>query len=340
MSNKKKLIEENKHCFIIAEAGSNHNKDINIAKKLIDAAVDAKADAVKFQLFTAEKLYSKYTPKFEYLKEKDVYKMIKDMELPRDWIKEIADYCKNKKIFLLSSVFDFEAIDIIDKYISAFKIASFEIVDLELIKYAAEKGKQMIISTGMANMGEIEDAINTIKSVGNEDIVLLHCNSLYPSIPEIVNLRAMNTLRTAFNLPVGFSDHTIGIHIPIAAVAMGACAIEKHFTIDRTLPGPDHSFAIEPQELKEMVKCIRETEKALGSGIKEISKLESKEMYMKARRSIHALVDIQKGTKMRKNMLIVKRPGYGIKPKFIDLLIGRETKKNIKKDEWITWDMV
>jgi len=213
-------------------------------------------------------------------------------------------------------------------------------VDLELIKYAAEKGKPMIISTGMANLGEIEDAINAIKSVGNGDILLLHCNSLYPTPVEIVNLKAIETMKAAFNVPVGFSDHTLGIHIPIAAVAMGACVIEKHFTLDRTLPGPDHSFAIEPDKLKEMVRCIREVEKAKGSGIKEKSELESEEMYVKARRSIHAKVDIPKGTKIMRDMLIIKRPGYGIKPKFIDIVIGREAKKDIKDDEWITWDAV
>ena len=156
----------------------------------------------------------------------------------------------------------------------------------------------------------------------------------------IANLRAIETMRTAFKVPVGFSDHTLGIHIPIAAVAMGACMIEKHFTLDRTLPGPDHSFAIEPDELKEMVRCIREVEKAKGSGIKEKSDLESEEMYVKARRSIHAKVDIPKGTKITRDMLIIKRPGYGIKPKFIDMVVGREAKKDIREDEWVTWDAV
>ena len=227
-----------------------------------------------------------------------------------------------------------------DKYVPAFKIASFEITDLELIKYAAEKGKPMIISTGMANLGEIEDAINAVKSVGNDNIILLHCNSLYPTPPEVVNLRAIETMKRAFKLPVGFSDHTLGIHIPIAAVAMGACMIEKHFTLDRTLPGPDHSFAIEPDELKEMVSCIREVEKAKGSGIKEKSNLESDEMYVKARRSIHAKINIPKGTKITRDMLIIKRPGYGIKPRFIDMVVGREAKKDIREDEWISWEMV
>ena len=335
-----RLIGEEEPIFIIAEAGSNHNGSLEQAKKLIDVAVEAGVDAVKFQIFQAENLYSKYTPEFSYLKGKNTYELIKCIETPREWIKELSSYCKDKNIDFLASAFDFEVVDIMDKYVPAFKIASFEIVDLELLKYAAEKGKPMIISTGMANLGEIEDAINAIKSTGNEDIILLHCNSLYPTPAEVVNLRAMETMRTAFKVPIGFSDHTLGIHIPVAAVVMGACVIEKHFTLNRTLPGPDHSFAIEPGELKEMVRCIREVEKAKGSGVKEKSELESEEMYVKARRSIHAKVDIPKGTKITKGMLIIKRPGYGIKPKFVDLVLGREAKKDIKEDEWITWVMI
>jgi N-acetylneuraminate synthase/N,N'-diacetyllegionaminate synthase len=335
-----RLIGEEEHCFIVAEAGSNHNGDLGQAKKLIDVAKDAGADAVKFQIFQAGELYSKYTPEFSYLKGESTYELIKSIETPRDWIKELARYCKEKGIVFLASVFDFEAVDLLDKYAPAFKIASFEITDLELIKYVAEKGKPMIISTGMANLGEIEDAISAIKSIGNKDIILLHCNSLYPTPVEIVNLKAIETMKVAFKIPIGFSDHTLGIHIPIAAVTIGACVIEKHFTLDRTLPGPDHSFAIEPDELKEMVKCIRDVEKARGSGIKEKSDLESEEIYVKARRSIHAKINIPKGAKITRDMLVIKRPGYGIKPKFIDVVIGREAKRDIKEDEWIIWEMI
>ena len=337
---REKDIGNGERCFIIAEAGSNHNGSLEQAKELINVAAEDGANAVKFQIFKAESLYSKYTPEFSYLKGKNTYELIKSIETPREWIKELAIHCKEKNIDFLASAFDFEAVDTLDKYVPAFKIASFEVTDLELLKYAAEKGKPMIISTGMANLGEIEDAITTIKSVGNEDIILLHCNSLYPTPVEIVNLKAIETMKVAFKIPIGFSDHTIGIHIPIAAVAMGACVIEKHFTLDRTLPGPDHSFAIEPDELKEMVKCIRDVEKARGSGIKEKSDLESEEIYVKARRSIHAKIDIPKGAKITRDMLVIKRPGYGIKPKFIDVVIGREAKRDIKEDEWITWVMI
>ena len=332
------LFGSGRPCFIIAEAGSNHNGDIECAKKLIDAAVESGADAVKFQLFKAENLYSKYTPEFSYLKE-PVYDLIKNIETPREWIEELAHYCRSS-INFLATPFDCEAVDLLSMYVPAYKIASFEIVDLELITYTAEKGKPMIISTGMANLGEIEDALHAVRAVSTADIALLHCSSLYPAPVEAVNLKAIKTMQQSFSVPVGFSDHTLGIHIPLAAVAMGACIIEKHFTLDRNLPGPDHSFAIEPDELKEMVRCIREIEAAQGSGIKEKSELEGEEMYIKARRSIHAKVDIKKGTTIKRDLLTVKRPGYGVKPKFMDIIVGRKAKEDIKEDEWITWEKV
>jgi len=336
----KRFIGEKRPCFIIAEAGSNHNRSLAQAKKLIDAAAEAGADAVKFQIYTAEGLYSKYTPPFKYLKGKKTYDLIKEIETPRKWIGELAAYCKKKGVFFLASPFDFPAVDLLYPHVPAYKIASFEIVDLELLKYAASKGKPMIISTGMSDMTEVKDAVKAIRSAGNENIILLHCSSLYPSPPQAVNLRAMAAMRKALKLPVGFSDHTLGIHIPLAAAALGACVIEKHYTLDRKLPGPDHSFALEPDELAEMVRCIRETEKALGSGKKARSALESEEMYTKARRSIHAAADIKKGERIEKSMLTVKRPGYGIKPKLIEKVVGRRAKKNIREDEWITWDHV
>ncbi len=240
----------------------------------------------------------------------------------------------------MASPFDFEAVDLLDRYVPAHKVASFEIVDLELIRHIAEKGKPIIISTGMSRLGEIEDAVDTAKSAGNDQVVLLHCNSLYPTPPEAVNLRAMRTMSKAFHLPVGFSDHTLGIHVPVAAVTMGACVIEKHFTMSRKMKGPDHAFALEPQDLTSMVSAIREVEKAMGDGIKEKSALEGEEMYEKARRSVHAKVDIPAGRTITKDMLTIKRPGYGIKPKFIDIVVGRQAKKAIREDEWITWDMV
>jgi len=336
----KKDIGDKEPCYIIAEIGSNHNGSIEVAKKLIDISHEAGANAVKFQIFNEENLYSKYTPGFSYLKDKNVYELIKEIKTPREWIEELFDYCCQKNIEFLATPFDFEAVDLLDNYVNAFKLASFEIVDLELIKYIAKKNKPIILSTGMANLGEIEDAIYSAKSVGNEKIILMQCNSVYPTPPEIVNLKTIQTMEKAFLLPVGFSDHTAGIHIPLAAVVMGAKLIEKHITLDKKMKGPDHSFAVEPAELKEMVSNIRDAEKSIGNGIKDKSNLESDEMYLKARRSIHAKMDIQMGEEITKDMLIVKRPGYGIKPKYIDILIGSKAKKDIKEDNWISWDMI
>jgi len=335
-----KTVGKNHPTYIIAEIGSNHNRDLNIAKKLIDKAANAGVDAVKFQTFKAEKLYSKKTPKFS----KDNIKpfdLIKSTELPRAWHKELYKYTTDINLHFLSSPFDYEAVDELDKIgVPAFKIASFEIVDLELIKYIAKKGKPVILSTGMANIEEIEEALKAIRSQRNDDIILLHCNSMYPAPVDIVNLNAINTMYKTFKIPIGFSDHTLGLHIPIAAVTVGACVIEKHFTLDRAMPGPDHPFAIEPSELKELVRFIRDIEKAKGTGVKDKSDLEAKENYLKARRSIHAKIDIPKGVKIRKDMLIVKRPGYGIKPKFIDVIVGKKAKVDVEEDDWITYDMI
>jgi sialic acid synthase SpsE len=333
-------IGEDHPAFIIAEAGSNHNGSLDQAKKLIDVAVTAGASAVKFQIFSADTLYSRFTPGFTYLKRKDIHAFIREIETPRVWIPELADYCAKHSIQFLASPFDFEAIDLLEPYVRAYKIASFEIGDLELLRYAAGKGKPLILSTGMANLGDVEDALDAIRSEGNDEIVLLHCNSLYPAPVEIVNLKALETMRRVFRCPVGFSDHTLGIHIPLAAVAMGAVVIEKHFTLSRTMEGPDHGFSLEPGELAEMIRQIRDVERAKGTGIKECSSAECEEMYEKARRSIHARKEILPGTPITRDMLVVKRPGYGIAPKFIDLVIGRRARRIIREDEWIDWEMV
>jgi len=332
-----KIIGSGHPTYIIAEIGANHNGDISIAKKLIDKAAAACVDAVKFQTYKAEKLYSRHAPKFS----KDDMKpfdLIKANELPREWHYELARYSTQKKLHFLSSPFDYEAVDQLDDVgVPAFKVASFELTDLELLRYIAKKKKPIILSVGMATLGEIEEALAVIRSERNDDIVLLHCTSLYPSPIDVVNLNAIQTLQVAYKIPIGFSDHTLGIHIPIAAVAKGATVIEKHFTLDRHMKGPDHLFAVEPEELKQMVRNIRDVEKALGTGIKERSPQEQ-EMYEKGRRSIIAAQDIKKGTKLTRNILLVKRPGYGIKPKYIDVIIGRKANKDIKKDQWITWD--
>ena len=222
----------------------------------------------------------------------------------------------------------------------AYKIASFEIVDLPLIGYAASKGKPLVVSTGLASYEDIADALGACRAAGNEDVVLLQCASLYPAPPERMNLRAMATMRQAFGVPVGLSDHTRGIHVASAAVALGAAAVEKHFTLDRKLPGPDHPFAIEPGELKEMVRQIREVEAALGDGMKLGLAPEEEEMYQKARRSLVAARDIPKGAPIERSMIAIKRPGFGIRPKFVDLVVGRVAKVDIEEDTVLTWEML
>jgi len=339
-----KLIGEGKPCFIIAEAGVNHNGSVELAKKLIDAAKDAGADAVKFQTFKTENVVVKDAQKAEYQKETtgegSQYEMIKKLELAEEDFRELADYAEKKDIMFLSSPFDKESVDLLHELdVPAFKVGSGEITNLPLLRYIAKKGKPIILSTGMSTLGEIEEALDVIRSEGVEDIILLHCVSNYPARIEDVNLRAMGTLKQAFKLPVGFSDHTLGITAPIAAVALGACVIEKHFTLDRNLPGPDHKASLEPDELKEMVKDIREVEKALGNGIKKPTK-EEEEVKKVARKSIVAKVDISKGAIITEDMLDVKRPGTGIEPKYLKFIIGRKTKEDIKKDDVIRFEMI
>ena len=337
---KDKYIGENESCFIIVDVGANHDRDLKTAKKLIDVAAEAKADAIKFQIYSAETLYSKKVPKHSYYK-KHLWNLIKEIEIPRKWIPKLKKHCDKKKIMFFATPFDFEAVDELDPYVDLYKIASYELVDLPLIEYTAKKKKPIIISTGLANMEEIEDAYLTCKKAGNHNIIFLQCACLYPAIPEIMNLRAMHTIKTAFpDTIVGLSDHTMGIHIPISAVAMGAKVIEKHFTLSRKMKGPDHAFAIEPHQLKQMVKQIREIESAIGDGKKLGPKPEEMENFNIVRSSIHAKVKIPRGTRIKKDMLAIKRPGYGIKPKFMNIIIGRKAKSDIEEDEWITWTMI
>lgn len=340
-------IGEGKPCFIIAEAGSNHNGKLEQAKQLIDIAVEASADAVKFQTYSAEKLYSRKTPTMKYLKknklikkDESVWDLIKKIEMPREWHKPLADYCKDKKIIFLSTPFDLEAVDELEQVgMAAYKIASFEITHLPLLEYVAKKGKPTIISTGMADLSDIQDALDTIYAAGNRQVVMLHCGINYPLAFKDVNLRAMITVREAFQVPVGYSDHTLGITVPIAAVTLGASVIEKHFTISRKLKGPDHPFALEPAELKAMVRSVREAEVSMGSSIKKRTKSEE-EMYRLGRRSIIAATNIPEGTIIKQEMLEIKRPGYGISPKFVNIVVGRKTKVDIKEDDVVTWEMI
>jgi sialic acid synthase SpsE len=328
-------------CFIIAEAGSNHNRELNLAKELISAAAEAKAGAIKFQLFKGEKHYSKFAPLFSSYA-KHPQDLLKEIELPLEWLSELNEYAKKKNIIFFSSVTDPLDVDALEKInVPAYKLASFELVDLGLIEYTAKKNKPIILSTGLANFEEIDDAYSVCKKAGNNDIIFLQCASVYPAKPQIMNLKAMNTIQAVFpDTIVGLSDHTLGVHISVAAVAMGAKVIEKHFTLDSKMPGPDHAVSINPSELAEMVQKIRDVEAALGDGKKSKPSNDELEYYFKARRSIHARSNIKKGESITPDKLVVKRPGYGIKPKYMDILSNRSAKRDINADEWIKWDMI
>lgn len=331
-----------KKVFIIAEAGVNHNGSIKLAKKLIDVAVDAEADAVKFQTFKAAKIISRYAPKAEYQKkttdkEETQLEMVKKLELDANTHEKLVRYCTKKGIIFLSTPFDIESIDLLYKLgLKIFKIPSGEIMNLPYLRKIGRLKKRIILSTGMADMGEIEDALNILLEAGTrkENITVLHCNTEYPTSFEDVNLLAMLSIRDAFKVSVGYSDHTHGIEIPIVAVALGATVIEKHFTLDKNMEGPDHKASLEPHELKAMVHAIRNVEKALGNGIKKPSASEIKNRHI-IRKSIVAAKDIKKGEMLSEETLAVKRPGNGISPSEWDRIIGRRAIRDFKKDELI-----
>jgi len=339
------FIGEGEPCFIIAEVGVNHNGDVNLAKKLIEVAREAGAEAVKFQTFKAEEVVTQSAKKAGYQKEttsseESQFEMIKKLELSGRDFEELSTYAREKGVIFLSSPFDKGSVDLLDRLgVPAFKVGSGEITNFPLLKHIAGKKKPIILSTGMSTLGEIEEALKIIQEEGVEEIILLHCVSCYPAKIEDMNLRAMETLRYAFKLPVGLSDHSIGITMPIAAAALGACVIEKHFTLDKNLPGPDHRASLEPEELKQMVKAIRDVERALGDGVKRPS-AEEEENKKVARRSLVARVDIPEGAVITEEMLDVKRPGIGIEPRYLDIVVGRKAKKNIKPGELITFAKV
>jgi len=328
--------------FIIAEAGVNHNGDIELAKKLIDVAADSGADAVKFQTFRAEKLVSKYARKAQYQKQttdknESQFDMIKKLELSEKDHKILLDYCKTKNIMFLSTPFDLESIELLSNLgLRIFKIPSGEITNLPYLRKIGSLNKQVILSTGMATLKEIEDALNILIGVGTskENITVLHANTEYPTPIEDVNLSAMLTIRDKFQIKIGYSDHTQGIEIPIAAVALDAGVIEKHFTLDKEMEGPDHKASLEPDELKAMVKAIRNIEKAIGNGIKAPSPSESKNIAV-ARKSIVAAISIKQGEIFTEGNLTAKRPGNGISPMRWDDIIGKKAVRDFDPDEII-----
>lgn len=332
------------HVFIIAEAGVNHNGDINIAKKLIDAACEAGADAVKFQTFKAENLATPNAPKAEYQKQTtgsgNQFEMLRKLELSFEEHIDLKKYCDKKGIIFLSTPFDFESVDLLEKVgVQYYKISSGDLTNIPLLKYVAKLQKPMIVSTGMANLGEVEIAVKAIKEYMNKNLYLLHCTSNYPTMYEDVNLNAMVTLKNAFKVPVGYSDHTVGIEVPIAAAAIGAKIIEKHFTLDRHMEGPDHRASLEPDELERMVKGIRNVERAFGDGIKRCNKSEENTKKI-ARKSIVVKTNLKKGQKLSFNDITFKRPEIGIKPVYANVIVGKKLTRNLDKDELITFDSI
>ncbi|HKG45139.1 MAG TPA: N-acetylneuraminate synthase [Pyrinomonadaceae bacterium] len=339
-----KLIGPGQPVFVIAEAGVNHNGDLSMARALIDVAVEAAADAVKFQTFQADRLVTPDAPKAEYQlrttgNDESQFEMLRRLELSADAHRELQSYCRERGIIFLSTPFDEEAVDLLYELgVPAFKISSGDLTNSPLLEHAARKGKPIILSTGMSELSELIEAVSVLDSGGCENPVLLHCVSNYPAEPAEVNLRAMQTMRSAFDVPVGYSDHTEGIDLALAAVALGACVIEKHFTLDRTLPGPDHRASLEPAELRELIRSIRRVETALGSG-RKVPAASEVEIAKVARRSLVAARDIPLGSTLARDMVIMRRPGTGLSPAALNSLLGLQAIRHIAAGELLEADM-
>jgi N,N'-diacetyllegionaminate synthase len=329
--------------FIIAEAGVNHNGSVEIAKRLIGEASKSGSDAVKFQIFRADAITTKINERAEYQKKRDPadttqYALLKGLELSKDDFLSLARYAKDIGILFLSSPFDETSADVLESIgVPMYKIGSGEITNLPFLRHVAAKGKPIILSTGMSTLGEIEEALDTIYSTGNSSVSLLHCVTEYPAPYNEINLDAIETLRYAFGLRVGYSDHTMGTEIAMAAVAIGAEIIEKHFTLDRTMVGPDHGSSLEPQEFKAMTEAIRHVESAMGDGFKRPTPSELKNKSL-VRKSLVAARYIQIGEILTHDDLVIKRPGTGIQPRDLEKIIGLRVESDIQADEVITWN--
>lgn len=332
----KKIFQK---CFIIAEAGVNHNGSLDLAKKLVDVAKNAGADAVKFQTFTARNLVTQKAGTADYQK-KNVgkngtqFEMLEKLEMSQGDFKELKKYCDKEKIIFLSTPHTEDSVDLLNPLVSLYKISSADITNMPLLEKIAKSKKTIILSTGMADIKEIREAVDVIKNKGNKKIILLHCTTSYPCPENKVNLNAMLTLKEEFGLPVGYSDHTLSIIVPVMAVTLGAEVIEKHFTLDKKFPGPDHKASLEPSELKEMIFKIRKVKDILGDGIKKPTSEEQKIKKI-ARKSIVARVSIEKGSIIKKEMLTIKRPGTGMSPTYFNKIIGMQAKDDLKEDTLI-----
>lgn len=329
--------------YIIAEAGVNHNGSLALAKQLVDMAKECGADAVKFQTFKAEESTGLSADKAAYQKQNDgkeesQYSMIKKLELPFSDFAVLKKYCKDRQIDFISTPDGEESLKcLVELDVPIIKIGSTEVTNAPFLRQIAKTGKPVILSTGMSTLGEVEHAVDILEENGVGSVKLMHCTTDYPTEIEEVNLRAMVTMREAFHLPVGYSDHTMGFEAAVAAAALGAVVIEKHITLDRKMDGPDHKASMPPEEFAEYVQHIRDTEKLLGTGKKRPTAKE-KEIMPQVRRSILAAEDLKAGTVLTEEMLCLKRPGTGIAPEFLSVLTGRKLKRDIGKEEIITWD--
>lgn len=330
--------------FIIAEAGVNHNGRLDLAFDLVDAAVGTGVDAVKFQTSKVELGMSRFAQKAKYQLEttnanESQIEMIRRLELSYDATKKLSDYCEKRGITFISTPFEEESADFLYALgVPFYKIGSGELTNLPFLEYVAKKGKPIVLSTGMSFLSEVEDAVNTISNAGCKELALLHCISNYPAEDKDVNLMAMITLKQVFNLPVGYSDHTVGYEISLAAVVLGAGIIEKHFTLDKNLPGPDHLASLEPDELKRMVESIRRVEKSLGDGVKRPATSEFNVKCV-ARKSLVAACDIQPRTIITKSHIVIKRPGTGLAPGDFKTLLGKKARVFIPEDTVLDLDM-
>lgn len=332
-------------CFIIAEAGVNHNGDLNRARQLIDAAADAGADAVKFQTFKAIKLVAASAPQADYQlratgKQESQLEMLRRLELSADDHRTLLQHCRDRNLIFMSTPFEEESANFLYELgVPVLKIPSGEITNLPFLDHVARLGLPLVVSTGMCSLGEVEEAVRTIEAAGNREFVLLHCVSNYPADPADVNLRAMLTMQSAFGVPVGYSDHTLGIEVGTASVALGACVLEKHFTLDRALPGPDHQASLEPGELGELVRAVRVVESALGNGRKSPTVAEANTASV-ARKSLVAAADIPAGTELTDGLLAIKRPGTGLPPIMKPYFLNRHTRVDIAAGELLQLEHV
>ncbi|PSQ08785.1 shikimate dehydrogenase [Halobacteriales archaeon QS_5_70_15] len=328
--------------FVVAEAGSNHNGDLGIAKELIDVAAEAGADAVKFQTFRAEDLYVEGSGEVEYLEDdRSIYEIIESMEMPYEWIPELHGYCLERGVQFMSTPFDERSAEELADYVPAWKVASYTSSHHPFLRHLAGTDKPIVMSTGAHELAEVRESVQALQDAGCEELVLLQCIAAYPTPLSEINVRVVRTLREELGVPSGLSDHTLDpVTAPAAAVALGASVVEKHFTLDKSMEGPDHQFALEPAELDAMVTAIRDAESALGSGEKRVLEVEE-ELYRKARRGIHAVRDIEAGTVITERDVKVLRPGKhdrGLDPKFYDEVVESTAARDIRADEGIQWE--